>query len=77
MKDVNVYKQQVIEKIGINIRAVRKARDITQEKLAEQANVAEKHLSAIENGRTKNISIAYLINIAVVLDIDYRELLHD
>jgi transcriptional regulator with XRE-family HTH domain len=61
------------KRIGLQIRAARKSKGMTQEQLAEWADVSAKHLSAIENGKEKNISIGYLISIGAVLNIE----LHD
>ncbi|PIE36946.1 MAG: hypothetical protein CSA54_02565 [Gammaproteobacteria bacterium] len=72
---VSGLKAEVITSIGKNIREHRKNHGLTQEKLAEEANCSEKHLSAVENGRLDNVSIGYLIDIATALDIDYMELL--
>lgn len=68
-------KEQVISLIGQNVKRHRQKQGLTQEALAEAANLSEKHLSAVENGRLDNISIGYLIDIANALSIDYKVLL--
>jgi transcriptional regulator with XRE-family HTH domain len=74
---VSDYKREVLYLIGQNVRRNRQAEKMTQEALAEAANLSEKHLSAVENGRLENISIGYLIDIAEALSIDYKKLLEE
>jgi len=74
---VSDYKREVLCLIGQNVRSHRQAEKMTQEALAEAANLSEKHLSAVENGRLENISIGYLIDIAEALSIDYKKLLEE
>lgn len=62
--------------IGQRIRAKRKAKNITQEKLAEAANLAPNHISNIETGATK-LSLPALLQIAILLDTDVNSLLYD
>jgi len=65
--------QVSISDIGLQVRSARKNKEMTQEQQAEWADVSAKHLSAIENGKEKNISIGYLISIGSVLDIELHE----
>lgn len=67
-------KDKVLKSIGKNIRAEREIKNLTQEALAEKADISEKHLSAVENGRLDNISVGYLVDIGNALGIDFREL---
>lgn len=53
--------------IGKRIKLERKKRSITQEKLAENANISVVHMSNIENGNTK-LSLPALVNIANTLN---------
>lgn len=62
--------------IGQRIRAKRKAKNLTQEKLAEAANLAPNHISNIETGATK-LSLPALLQIAILLDTDVNSLLYD
>jgi len=67
---------KAIAAIGRNIKNKREEKRLTQEQLAEKADISEKNLSALENGRLKNISICYLIDIAEALKLtNYKELL--
>lgn len=62
--------QEVCCAIGNKIRAKRTERGLTQEALAEMADVSWKHLSSIENGREANISIGYLVAMSLALKVD-------
>ncbi len=59
--------EQYLKRIGENIKALRIAQGMTQERLAELANINEKHLSDIELAK-QNISIDYLCKIAAALE---------
>ena len=66
--------QQLIVQIGQNIRTARKGRDMTQEQLAEAADISEKFLSAVENGRERNLSVRYLMSISIALGVPFEEI---
>ena len=40
----------VLEKLGYNIRVVRKRKGLTQQQLADQSHISLKHLQLIEKG---------------------------
>ncbi len=63
------YKQ-----IGTHIKQARKARAMTQEKLAEQLDVSIGYVSQVERGITK-ISLDLLAAIATILDCEISFLL--
>lgn len=56
-------------KLGACIRQERNHQKLTQEALAEAADVSVKYLSAIENGKESNISIGYLIAVSSALQV--------
>ena len=62
--------------VGQRIRAIRKKRGMTQERLAELAEISPQHCSGIETGAAK-VSLPALIKIANVLDASMDELLMD
>lgn len=62
------------KKIGKRIKAARKKLALTQEKLAEKADLNASHLSHIETGQTK-LSLPTLVMIANALNISVDELL--
>lgn len=59
--------------IGKNIKDYRKARELTQEQLADLSKISLSYLSKIEaNGCNKSISISILNQIANTLDVDIK-----
>lgn len=60
--------------VGKNIRRLREAQGLTQEKVAFDADIDLTYLGGIERGR-RNPSLLVLVGIAAALDVDVRELL--
>jgi len=61
--------------IGQRIRKIRKARNLSQENLAEQVGISVTHMSHIETGNTK-LSLQVLVNLANVLEVRTDDLLY-
>lgn len=61
--------------VGGKVRAKRKAKGFSQEKLAELANLHPTYISEIERGKV-SASFYSFYNLAKVLDIDFAELLN-
>jgi len=61
------------ETVGLNVRRLRKARGLTQEKLAEEAGLAMRYLGGIERGE-ENPSLEALVNLASALSVHPRDL---
>ncbi len=62
--------------IGQRIRKYRKERNLSQEQLAEAANISVTHMSHIETGNTK-LSLPVLADIAKKLNITTDRLLYN
>ena len=63
--------------LGIAIAALRKMRGMSQEQLAEKANISRSHLSAIEApGMVQAFSMETFFKIADALDIDPADLIN-
>ena len=63
--------------MGIAISSLRKLRGMSQEQLAEKANISRSHLSAIEApGMVRAFSMDVFYNIADALEIDPAELIN-
>ena len=77
MKDKEAEVKRLVALVGANIRAYRKDANMTQEKLSELAEVNEKHLSAIENGREGNLSIGYIVSVALALGVSFSDLVKE
>ena len=62
--------------LGIVIAAMRKIRGMSQEQLAEKANISRSHLSAIEApNMVRAFSMDIFFNIADALDVDPSDLI--
>ena len=62
--------------LGIVISAMRKLRGMSQEQLAEKANISRSHLSAIEApNMVRAFSLDIFFNIADALDVDPSDLI--
>ena len=62
--------------IGQRIRKFRKAQNLSQEALAEQANISTTHMSHIETGNTK-LSLQVFADLAAALHVSADALLFD
>lgn len=62
--------------VGQRLRAIRKKRGLTQERLAELAGISPQHCSGIETGAAK-VSLPTLVNLSNVLNVSMDELLLD
>lgn len=77
----NTFDQQIVEmkeikKIGLRIAFYRKQRHMTQQMLAEKANISKSYLSKIESAGTEiTFSLYLLYRLAKALDIDPHYLL--
>ena len=65
--------KDLAEKIGARIKAVRRSRGMTQERLAEQAEISPRYLSRLEVGE-QSPSIDTLGRLATALDVELWEL---
>ena len=63
--------------LGIAIAALRKMRGLSQDQLAEKANISRSHLSAIEApNMVRAFSMEAFYNIADALEVDPAELIN-
>ncbi len=62
--------------IGQRIRKIRKARGLSQEKLAEKVGISTTHMSHIETANTK-MSLSTFVGLASALEVRTDELLFD
>lgn len=65
---------KILVSFGKKVRALRAARDLSQEELAEHANLDRTYISGIERGK-RNVSIVNLYKIANALRVTASELL--
>ena len=65
--------EEFLNKLGSKIRILRNNKKLSQEGLAEMADLDRNFISLIENGKA-NPSIIYLKQIADALNVDIKEL---
>lgn len=65
-KEINIQ-------IGNNLRAERNRRNLSQEELAEMAELQRQHISKIENGQI-DVRVSTLVPILKALDIKFEQL---
>jgi transcriptional regulator with XRE-family HTH domain len=63
----------VQKRVGGNVARLRKQRGLTQEALAQAADVKQTYLSEIENGK-RNPTLGMLVRLATALDADVHDL---
>ena len=76
-KSVESYtelERQIMIRFGVSVRCRREEAGLSQEKLAELANVHRTYISGIERGR-QNISLLTMIKLAKSLSVGLKELL--
>ena len=67
------YILNVRQKVGSNLRRLRKRHKMSQSKLADSAGLNRSYLSMVENGR-RNISLDNLVSLALALNVEPVEL---
>ena len=76
-EDISFKNRDRLIQLGIAIAALRKMRGMSQEQLAERANISRSHLSAIEApGMVRAFSMDIFFNIADALDVDPADLIN-
>ena len=60
---------------GKNLKAIREAKHITQEALAELADLTDRYLRELERGSRDNPSAALLFRVSHVLEVQMEELM--
>lgn len=76
-KEVEFKNRDRFIQLGIAIAALRKMRGMSQEKLAEKANVSRSHISSIEApGIVRPFSLEVFYNIADALEVDPADLIN-
>ncbi len=76
-EDISFKNRDRFIQLGIAIAALRKMRGMSQEQLAERANISRSHLSAIEApGMVRAFSMDIFFNIADALDVEPANLIN-
>jgi len=67
--------QAIGRTIGTQIRALRKARGVTQDELAQAASVPQGNISRLERGDVHDVLVSTLLDLAKALHVDAMTLL--
>jgi transcriptional regulator with XRE-family HTH domain len=67
-------KSDILIKFGLRLKEVRKANGLSQEKLAEIANLHRTYIGMIERAE-KNITLINIEKIALALNVEIKDLL--
>jgi transcriptional regulator with XRE-family HTH domain len=73
---VKIDKDRDLVRIGAAVRARRKALELSQEELADNAGIDRSHMGKIERGE-RNVSLINIIRIATALGCSPSEILSD
>ena len=71
-----MYEEDITKRIGLNITILREKQGLTQEKLAELADLHRAYIGQIERGE-KNIGLKNLQKIAIGLNVNIGDLLNN
>ena len=76
-EDISFKNRDRFIQLGIAIAALPKIRGMSQEQLADRANISSSHLSAIEApGMVRAFSMDIFFNIADAMDVDPADLIN-
>ena len=64
--------QSALSSIGQTVRQARRAKRLSQERLAELSGVSRPRIAALESDRITDITFGNLLNILHALDLDLR-----
>lgn len=65
--------KEILQKFGLKVQELRKSRGLSQEKLAELADVHRTYIGMIERAE-KNITLVNIEKIAKALEVDIKDL---
>lgn len=67
---------EIKERFGQKVKQLRKAKDLSQEDLAERSGLNRPYISAIEQGK-RNVSLEVIEKLAEALEIEIKEFFED
>jgi transcriptional regulator with XRE-family HTH domain len=73
--NLNITKEELLKKFGLNVKIARMKKGLTQEQLSEMMHVHLTYLAKIETGKI-NMSLGKILELAQVLNIDINKLLY-
>lgn len=72
--NIDISKEELLKKFGLNVKFARMKRGLTQEQLAEKMNISWTYIAKIETGKI-NMSLGKILELAKTLEIDINKLL--
>jgi transcriptional regulator with XRE-family HTH domain len=76
MRTVNDSERDALVAFGARLRALRRERGLTQEKLAELSDSADpSHVGELERGASGDVTLRYIHRLAAALHVPARDLL--
>lgn len=72
--NIDITKEELLKKFGLNVKFARMRKGLTQEQLAELMDINWTYIAKIETGRI-NMSLGKVLELAKVLKIDINKLL--
>ncbi len=73
--NLDITKEELLKKFGLNVKIARMKKGLTQEQLSEMMRVHLTYLAKIETGKI-NMSLGKILELAKVLNIDINKLLY-
>lgn len=72
--NIDISKEELLRKFGLNVKFARMKKGITQEQLAEKMNIHWTYIAKIETGKI-NMSLGKILELAKALETDINKLL--
>ena len=72
--NIDITKEELLKKFGLNVKFARMRKGLTQEQLAELMDINWTYIAKIETGKI-NMSLGKVLELAKVLKIDINKLL--
>ena len=72
---IDISKEELLKKFGLNVKFARMRKGLTQEQLAEIMDIHWTYIAKIETGKI-NMSLGKILELAKVLQVDINKLLY-
>ncbi len=73
--NIDMTKDELLKKFGLNVKFARMRKNLTQEQLAEIMDIHWTYVAKIETGKI-NMSLGKILELAKVLNVDINKLLY-
>ncbi|HIS37831.1 TPA: helix-turn-helix transcriptional regulator [Candidatus Scatousia excrementigallinarum] len=72
--NIDITKEELLKKFGLNVKIARMKKGLTQEQLADLMNIHLTYIARIETGKI-NMSLGKILELAKFLNVDINKLL--